>query len=115
MGTSIEKFTFRARQANVLPIAVIQVDCSELTWIFDNEVKPMLEDVLHYGGLFCALTAREATSQTVGAQSTPGASDAWGEVWRLVPESGRMHLVSKLRYRPGEEEPRQLAHDEPLP
>ena len=29
------------------------MDCSELTWVFDKEVKPMLEEVLRYGGLFC--------------------------------------------------------------
>lgn len=108
---SMDNFTFRARSANLLPMALIQVDCSELTAVFDSQVKPMLEEVLHYGGLFCALTSREGASSMGNA----GTSDVWGEIWRLTPESGRMKLVSKLRYRPGETEPQVLSEDEALP
>jgi len=108
---SMEKFTFRARSASLLPMAVIQVDCSELTWVFEKQVKPMLEEVLHYGGLFCALTAREGASNV----GTVGSSDAWGELWRLSPESGRVKLFMRLRYRPGYHEPVVLGEDEELP
>mmetsp|Transcript_88317 Transcript_88317/g.224817 ORF Transcript_88317/g.224817 Transcript_88317/m.224817 type:complete len:292 (-) Transcript_88317:166-1041(-) len=109
--TSMEKFAFHVRQAQALPLVVLQVDCSELTWIFDSQVQPMLEEVLFYGGLFCALTAREGAAQ--GTSS--GATDAWGEVWRLVPESGRLRTVSRLRFRPGEPEGRLLDEDERMP
>lgn len=107
---SVESFAFRVRQANALPVAILQIDCSELTWVFDSVVKPMLEDVLHYDGLFCSLTSREGAA-SVGAS---GANDAWGEVWRLIKETGRMRLAMKIRYRPGEKE-RILGEDEPLP
>jgi len=108
---SMDNFTIRARRANLLPMAVIQVDCAELTWAFEKEVKPMLEDVLHLGGVFCALTAREGATGVGGM----GSNDAWGELWRLNPESGRMKLFAKLRYRPGEKEPMLLGEDEELP
>merc|ERR1719401_864938 len=98
---SVERFAFRVRQAQALPVAVLQVDCTELTWIFDQEVKPMLEEVLHYGGLFLALTSREGAAH-VGRAG--GVSDAWGEVWRLSPERGRMEPLARLRYRPGQSE-----------
>jgi len=108
---SLEKFAFRARQANLLPHCVLQVDCAELTWVFDSAVKPMLEEVLQYGGLFCALTAREGATGVGNASS----GDAWGELWRLTPESGRMKIFSKLRFRPGQREPQHLGEDEALP
>lgn len=107
---STEKFAFHVRQAQSLPLAVLQVDCSELTWVFDQQVKPMLEEVLLYGGLFCALTSREGAVQT-----SNGASDAWGEFWRLIPESGRLRVVSRLRFHPGERDGQLLGEDEPLP
>jgi len=74
---SIEKFAFHARKNEVLPVAVLQVDCWELTEVFDAQVKPMLEEVLHYGGLFCALTARGSTTKSGGL----ACSDACGD-WR---------------------------------
>jgi len=109
---SFEKFAFRVRSSQALPLAVLQVDCSELTWIFDSEIKPLLEEVLHYGGLFLALTAREgaAPSGMSGALS-----DAFGEVWRLSPESGRLKVQSRLRYRPGEEVGQVLGVGDALP
>jgi len=108
---SLEKFAFRARSADLLPLAVIQVDCSELTWVFEQQVKPVLEEVLHYGGIFCALTAREGASNV----GTVGSSDAWGELWRLSPDSGRIKIFSKLRYRPGYTDPIVMDEDEELP
>ncbi|CAJ1339996.1 unnamed protein product [Effrenium voratum] len=73
--TSLERFAFEARRTSALPVAVLQVDCSELTAVFEKEVKPMLEEVLQYDGLYCALTSREGAS---GAGSL-GSSDAWAE------------------------------------
>lgn len=109
---SVEKFAFRVRQAQALPLAVLQVDCTELTWVFDQEVKPMLEEVLHYDGLFLALTAREGAAH-VGRAG--GMSDAWGEVWRLSAESGRLQVLARLRYRPGEPEGQVLEPGDALP
>lgn len=100
---SLERFSLHVRQAQALPAAVLQVDCVELTKAFDAEVKPLLEDVLGYGGVFCSLTARETAAGATGLMQG-GLSDAWGEVWRLCPQSGRLRLASRLRYRPGEGE-----------
>eukprot|EP00747_Dinoflagellata_sp_TGD_P101313 gnl/TRDRNA2_/TRDRNA2_168319_c0_seq2.p1 gnl/TRDRNA2_/TRDRNA2_168319_c0~~gnl/TRDRNA2_/TRDRNA2_168319_c0_seq2.p1 ORF type:complete len:264 (-),score=47.21 gnl/TRDRNA2_/TRDRNA2_168319_c0_seq2:54-845(-) len=74
--STFEKFSFHARNSQLLPVAVFQVDCAELVWIFESVVKPLLEEVLHYGGVFCALTARGTTS----GDGKMGAFDAWGEV-----------------------------------
>jgi len=108
---SLEKFAFRVRQANSLPVAVVQIDVAELTGVFESEVKPMLEEVLQYGGLFCALTSRGAAS----GEGSAANSDAWGEVWRLVPETGRMRQVVRTRYNPALDKGIELADDEPLP
>ncbi|CAE8639057.1 unnamed protein product, partial [Polarella glacialis] len=45
-----------------LPVAILQVDCSELTVVFDAQARLCLpcDYLARYGGLFCALTAREA-------------------------------------------------------
>lgn len=107
---SLEKFAIRARRSEVLPIAVLQVDCSELTFVFDTVVKPILEEVLRYKGLFCALSAREGASGVGSVAST----DAWGEVWQLVEGTGRLRLIGKMRYRPGEQ-PEDLDLAAPLP
>ena len=40
-------------------------------------INIVISEVLRYGGLFCALTAREGASG-VGSE---GSLDAWGEVW----------------------------------
>eukprot|EP00931_Biecheleriopsis_adriatica_P068986 TRINITY_DN42872_c0_g1_i1.p1 TRINITY_DN42872_c0_g1~~TRINITY_DN42872_c0_g1_i1.p1 ORF type:complete len:296 (+),score=55.36 TRINITY_DN42872_c0_g1_i1:38-889(+) len=108
---SLERFTFEARRTEALPLAVLQVDCTELTAVFESEVKPALEEVLSYGGFYCALTAREGAS---GAGAL-GSNNAWGEFWRLVPESGRLKMASLLRFRPGELSGTQVSLDEPLP
>lgn len=108
---SVEKFGFRVRQAGgMMPLAVLQIDCSELTWVFEKEIKPMLEEVLTYGGLFCALSSREGPSQTDGSTT-----DAFGEMWRLVPETGRMRIVGRTRYRPGTSAGIELSEHEKLP
>lgn len=108
---SLERFAFESRRTEALPVAVVQVDCSELTAVFEKEVKPALEEVLEIGGHFCALTSREGAS---GLGSTAG-SDAWAEFWCLVPESGRMKLVSKMRFRPGELDGLHVGADEASP
>lgn len=107
---SMENFAFRVRQAGALPLAVLQIDCAELTVVFDDQVKPMVEEVLQYGGLFCALTAREGARAGSG-----GCMDAWGELWRLMPESGRLKQVLKARYRPGEMQGKEFGEDQPMP
>lgn len=108
---TFENFGFRVRSAQALPVAVLQVDCWELTSVWELEVKPLLEEVLLYGGIFVSLTARGSTSGD-GSLACP---DAWGEVWRLVPETGRMKQVCKTRYKPGDEVGLDLAEDEVLP
>eukprot|EP00434_Breviolum_minutum_P013188 symbB.v1.2.011623.t1/scaffold740.1/size166498/3 len=72
---SLERYAFEARRTSALPAAVLQVDCFELTAVFDQEVKPALEEVLQLGGLYCALTSREGAS---GAGSM-GSTCAWAE------------------------------------
>jgi len=108
---SVEKFAFLARKNDLLPIAVLQVDCAELTGVFDSMVKPALEEVLHYGGLFLALNARGSTGNDGGL----ACNDAWGEVWRLNPEIGRMRLASKIRYSVAEQRGIELGESEELP
>ena len=54
-----------------------------------SQVKPMLEEVLQYGGLYCALTSREARSRFAGPHCFPDAlsstdralqaQDPWGQ------------------------------------
>ena len=36
-----------------------------------DQVKPMLEEVLQYGGLYCALTSREAWSKSLTESHQP--------------------------------------------
>mmetsp|Transcript_138117 Transcript_138117/g.240216 ORF Transcript_138117/g.240216 Transcript_138117/m.240216 type:complete len:291 (+) Transcript_138117:81-953(+) len=108
--SSVQDFVFRSRRNNILPVAVLQIDCAPLAAAFDEDVKPQLEEVLQYGGLFCALTPRGG----VEGQDKAGSMDAFGEVWRLVPETGRMALISKMRYSKGTK-PQALKLDEPLP
>ena len=55
-----------------------------------------------------------SSSVVIRSNAKLGAMDAWGEVWRLVPESGRLHLVSKTRYAAGQT-PKVLGDDVPLP
>lgn len=95
---SLERYAFEARRSAALPAAVVQVDCTELTAVFEKEVKPMLEEVLQYGGLYCTLTSREGAS---GAGSL-GSTNAWAEFWRLHPDTGRMKLESLTCFRPGD-------------
>lgn len=108
--TSVDEFAIRARKAGVLPVVALQVDCAPLTEQFDDLVKPQLEEVLQYGGIFCALSPRGAAR----TDEKPGSMDAYGEVWRLVPESGRLRLASKTKYAIGEQ-PKVLGDEEDLP
>lgn len=109
---SVEAFAFRARSAELLPLFALQVDCFELTAAFESEVKPVLEDVLQYGGVLCALSARCATD---GDGAIGSCCEAWGEVWRLCEKSGRLRRDWRTRYRPGEGEGVEMHGDEPLP
>mmetsp|Transcript_16029 Transcript_16029/g.30215 ORF Transcript_16029/g.30215 Transcript_16029/m.30215 type:complete len:283 (+) Transcript_16029:53-901(+) len=109
--SSLERYAFEARRTSVLPTAVVQVDCTELTAVFDKEVKPMLEEVLQYNGLYCALTSREGAS---GAGSL-GSTNAWAEFWRLHPDTGRMKMESLTCFRPGEKSGTLVDVNEPLP
>ncbi|CAE7037891.1 Rbm17 [Symbiodinium natans] len=108
---ALERYAFEARRAAALPIAVVQVDCTELTAVFEKEVKPMLEEVLQYGGLYCTLTSREGAS---GAGSL-GSTNAWAEFWRLHPDTGRMKLESLTCFRPGDQSGTPVDVNEPLP
>ncbi|CAE7669619.1 Rbm17 [Symbiodinium pilosum] len=108
---SLERYAFEARRSEALPTAVVQVDCTELTTVFEKEVKPMLEEVLQYDGLYCALTSREGAS---GAGSL-GSTNAWAEFWRLQQDSGRMKLESLTCFRPGDRSGTQVDVNEPLP
>mmetsp|Transcript_14739 Transcript_14739/g.42200 ORF Transcript_14739/g.42200 Transcript_14739/m.42200 type:complete len:286 (+) Transcript_14739:111-968(+) len=108
---SMERFAFRARQSGALPAAALIVDCVELVAVFESEVRPMLEEVLQYGGLFCSLTAR---GSTVGDGSM-ASGDAWGEVWRLVPETGRIRQMRKTRYPPSSAKGIEMGEKDALP
>jgi len=108
---SLERYAFEARRTSALPAVVLQVDCFELTAVFDQEVKPALEEVLQLGGLYCALTSREGAS---GAGSM-GSTCAWAEVWRLLPETGRMKMESLTCFRPGDTRGIDVDVEKPLP
>lgn len=108
---SLERYAFEARRTSALPKMVLQVDCFELTAAFDQEVKPTLEEVLELGGLYCALTSREGAS---GAGSM-GSTCAWAEIWRLIPETGRMKMESLTCFRPGDVRGIDVDVDKPLP
>lgn len=108
---TLSAFSVKVRQAGGLPVAVVQVDCSELSAAFESAVQPMLEEVLAYGGLFCVLTARDGT----GGDGVSPNLNAWGEVWRLVPEVGRLRRVRRTCYRIGSAKGVDLPEHEPLP
>jgi len=92
---SLDSFAVRCRRSETRPHTVMLIDCVELSSRWEDEVKPVLEEVMAYGGVFLTLKGSGHAVQASAADLMPQAT---GEAWRLEESSGRMRLVDSTSW-----------------